>query len=672
MLADAAQHYACRYGALVGRRAVAFTNNDGIYQPVHQLRQCGLEIAAVVDTRIDPGKAADVVRQDGIEVHAGSTIARVGGTRRVRAVRIEPLGRWLSCDTLLMSGGWTPTVHLFSQSGGRLQWNDDIVGFTPHLSVQNEQSIGAAAGRFTLAQCLADGHQAGSNGKIAAGLRAPFTSLEAAPRIQKHVPSPTRRRQWIDLQSDVTDKDVRLAARENYVSVEHLKRYTTIGMATDQGKTSNLNASSLLGELTRRTPDDVGSTRFRPPYAPVMMSAIAAGATGDLHAPRRLMPADAAHRALGALFDDFGHWQRPDCYPRPGEDREQAARREHLAVRHAVGLFDGSPIGKIEVSGRDAAVFLHRMYANNIADLGVGRIRYGLMLNENGVIVDDGLCGRLAPNFFLLNPSSGAVGRVTASLEEWRQCEYPDLDVHVADVTSGWATFAVAGPRTREVLQQVRCDVDLSPAAFPHMAIRAGSIEGVPCRLMRVSFTGELQFEISVPASYGQSLWQGLADGGRSFGAVPVGVEAWLRLRLEKGHLHVGADTDGTTVPDDVGFGPAIARKQEDFVGRRSLTRPATRRTDREQLVGLSASDVLPVGACLFTGDVFRPPTTNEGRVTSSCFSPVLNAPVALAMVRRGRQRLGEAISVYASGAVWRATICSRVFYDPQNERLRG
>jgi sarcosine oxidase subunit alpha len=675
MLADAARHYAYRYGAAVGRRAVVMTNNDGAYRCAIDLQRCGMEIAAILDTRTSAGLGADEARAAGIPLHVASHISNVAGQRRVRGVRIGPRGHWLDCDTLLMSGGWTPTVHLFSQSGGKVRWNEDVAAFAPYESAQPEQSVGAAAGRFTLAECLADGHAAGLAGRANTAIAPPRTEPEPPPRVQPFIALPSRRRQWVDLQSDVTDKDVRLAAQENYSSVEHLKRYTTTGMATDQGKTSNLNALSLLGELTGQSPERVGTTRFRPPYAPVAMSAIAAGAAGDLYAPRRTVPADAAHRELGAVFDDFGHWQRPDYYPRPGEDREAAARREHLAVRRGVGLFEGSPIGKIEVSGRDAASFLHLMYANSVADLAAGRVRYGLMLNENGVIVDDALCARLAPDFFLLHPSSGAAARVMASLEEGRQCEYPELDVHIADVTSAWATFAVAGPRSREILRQLSGDIDLSATGFPHMAVRLGLIEGVPCRLLRVSFSGELQFEISVPSSYGEALWQRLMKASKASEGTPVGIEAWLRLRLEKGHLHVGSDTDGTTTPDDVGFGNAIARKKEDFVGRRSLSRLAMRRADREQLVGLSAtspSDALPVGACLFTGNSFKPPMFKEGRVTSSCFSPVLNAPLALAMVRAGRSRFGERISVYAEGAVWQATICRPVFYDPKNERLHG
>lgn len=483
------------------------------------------------------------------------------------------------------------------------------------------------------------------------------------------------KRQWVDFQSDVTDKDVELAARESFISVEHLKRYTTIGMATDQGKTSNVNALALLGEVTGRAPVEVGTTRFRPPYSPLAMSAITAGAVGDFWLPRRRVPADAAHHELGAIFQDFGGWQRPDHYPRPGETAEQAARREHLAVRRGVGLFESSPIGKIEVTGRDAGRFLHWIYANNVINLTPGKIRYGLMLNENGIIMDDGVFVRGTFDSFLLSPSSGAAARVAAWLEEWRQCEFVDLDVHVADVTTAWAAFALAGPQSRVVLGRLDTDIDLDPAAFPHMSFREGTLEGAPARLMRVSFSGELQYEIQVPASYGDALWRRLMETGARESITPIGIEAWLRLRIEKGYIHVGSDTDGMTVPDDIGYGVAVARRADDFVGRRSLTRPAVARQGREQLVGLRASSpasVIPVGACVMGSGSLAPPSAKHGRVTSSCFSPVLEAPIALGMVTRGRERLGERVAVYSEGKIWRAEICSPVFYDPKGERLHA
>jgi sarcosine oxidase subunit alpha len=676
MLAAAARQYVNRFAALPGRRAVVFANNDSAWDAAADLQAAGVEIAALVDTR-DGVDVAAAQRLTSVPRHAGSVIAAVRGQRRARAVRVAPAGTWIACDLVLMSGGWNPTVHLFSQSGGTLGWHDDAACFVPARPVQAVRSVGGSAGRFALAESLQDGHDAGMAAAPGGRATRPRAAPEPALQVRAfwQVASAQRRRQWVDFQNDVTNQDIGLAARENFASVEHLKRYTTAGMATDQGKTGNVNALALLGDLTGRAPADVGTTRFRPPFAPVTWSTIAAGATGDLYAVRRRLPADNAHRELDAVFEDLGGWERPDSYPRPGETGEQAARREHMAVRTGVGLLDSSPIGKVEVTGRDAAQFLDRIYARRVDDLAVGRIRYGLMLDENGVIIDDSVYARLAPQHFLLSPSSGAVGRIVAWLEEWRQCEYTDLDVHIADLTTAWAAVAVAGPRARDVLQRLAIDVDLSAASFPHMAIREGTIEGVPGRILRVSFSGELQYEVQVPSAYGDSFWRRLMEAGAGFGVTPIGVEAWLRLRLEKGYIHVGSDTDGTTTPDDVGFGALADRKPGDFAGRRSLSRPAMRRDDREQLVGLrlpSPKAVLPVGACLFVGKRFSAPMEKHGRVTSSCFSPTLGEPVALAMLKRGRSRIGERIGAWSDGHTWQAEVCSPVFYDPPGERLRG
>ncbi len=676
MLAASARQYANRFAALPGRRAVVFANNDSAYDAAADLMAAGIEVAALIDTR-DTAEVGGARRLASVPLHAGSVIDAVRGARRVRAVRVVPAGTWIDCDLVLMSGGWNPTVHLFSQSGGTLRWHDDAACFAPAVSVQAVRSAGGAAARFMLADCLQDGHDAGMAAAPGGRVAPPHAALEPALHVRAlwQVANAQHRRQWVDLQNDVTNQDIALAARENFVSVEHLKRYTTAGMATDQGKTGNVNALGLLGNVTGRAPAEVGTTRFRPPFSPVELSAIAAGATGDLYAVRRRLPADAAHRELGAVLEDLGGWERPDFYSRTGEEREQAVQREHLAVRTGVGLFDSSPIGKVEVSGRDAATFLDRIYARRVDDLAVGRIRYGLMLDENGVVIDDSVYARLALQHFLLSPSSGAVGRIVAWLEEWRQCEYPDLDVHIADLTTAWAAVAVAGPRAREVLQRLAIDVDMSAARFPHMAMREGLIDGVPARILRVSFSGELQYELQVPSSYGDSFWRRAMEAGAAFGITPVGIEAWLRLRLEKGYIHVGSDTDGTTTPDDLGFGAAVERKPGDFAGRRSLSRPAMMRADREQLVGLrlpSPQAVLPVGACLFVGERFAAPMEKHGRVTSSCFSPTLGEPVALALLKRGRARMGERIGVWSDGHAWQAEVCSPVFYDPPGERLRG
>ncbi len=677
MLASAARQFTLRYAAAPGACGVFITNNDSAYAAARDLLAAGVRIAAILDVRTRPCAGADELRALGVRCLAGATITATRGRQQVTGVLAtlsNGKSEWLACDFVAMSGGWSPTVHLFSQSGGRLRWDENQLCFVPDVSVQDEVSAGSANGAFALMECLQQGHLAGA-GTAMLDLAAPVTSEVTAPyAIAPFWVTPgAKGRQWIDFQSDVTHKDVAQASAENMISVEHFKRYTTTGMSADQGKTSNVNALGLLGAATGRVPQEVGTTRFRPPYVPVAMGALAAEMVGDLYAPRRYMPAHAAHMALGAVFDEFGGWQRPDYYPRAGESREAAVVREHRTVRAGVGLFESSTIGKIAVEGRDAAVFLQCIYANEILKLRPGLIRYGLMLNESGVVIDDGVCVRLDTDRFLVSPTSGATNRILAWMEEWRQCEYPDLDVEIFDLTTAWAALAIAGPHARDVLAAAGTDIDLSSPAFPHMHCREGHVAGIAARVMRVSFSGELQYEVQVPARQATLAWNALLSAGAPFAMAPIGLEAWLRLRLEKGYLHVGSDTDGTTIPEDIGFGAAIARKADDFIGRRSLTRAAMMAPDRFQLVGLRADGrvPLPIGGCLHDASL-SPPAPIEGRVTSSCFSEILDAPVALGLVRGGRARMGETLAVHHAGTSRRATICEPVFYDPAGERLRA
>jgi sarcosine oxidase subunit alpha len=465
--------------------------------------------------------------------------------------------------------------------------------------------------------------------------------------------------------------DVELALREGYTHIEHLKRYTTTGMAVDQGKTSNLNTLLVVAGLTDREPSEIGTTTYRPPYTPVTLGALAGRQTGPRYTPRRLLPAHAEHEVLGAHWWEASGWMRPACYPRKGESLHRAAQREAAAVRAGVGLFDASPLGKIEVTGVDAAKFLDHFYINSVATLETGRVRYGLMLNENGVIIDDGTVARLVGDRFVVTTTSGGASRIALWLEEWRQCEWPDLKVFVTPVTTQWATVALAGPRAREVLARFETDIALDAASFPHMSVREGRLAGVPVRLYRVSFSGELGFEINVPARYGASLWRELLAVGADFGIVPYGIETLLLLRLEKGFLHVGVDTDGTTAPADIGFGDVAARKKSDFIGKRSLSRADNLRSDRPQLVGLSADDtkVLVAGAHL------RLPGTSEGSdgwVTSAGVSPALRRPIALALLRGGRARLGETITVHDLDRQCTATVVKPAFYDPEGKRVHA
>jgi len=688
MLAAAVRQYLNRYAVAAGECAVVYTNNDSAYHTAIDLVEAGVRVAAIVDVRV--GGAGDIAARAaalGIPVRNGCCVVGVRGHGRVRAVRVHRRnsgsGEWIRCDLLCVSGGWNPAVHLHSQAGGSLRYDEALACFVPERPVQAQRSAGAARGCFRLGDVLADGIAAGRE----AAQRAGYGVAEGAPAIAVDGETEAgiepwwwngplaQGKQWIDMHADVTLADIELAARENYRSVEHMKRYTTLGMATDQGKTANVTGLAILAAITGQGIGEVGTTRFRPPYVPVAFGAVAGETRGDQHTPRRLLPAHACHVAAGAVFEELGGWQRPDYYPRPGEDREAAVAREMLTLRGAAGIFDGSSLGKIEVIGPDAEEFLHRLYAMNVRGMAPGRVRYGVLLSEHGVIMDDGVVARLDGEHFLVSTTSASAARVMAWFEEWHQCEWPALRVALFDTTSCWASIAVAGPRARELLVAAGVDAELGAEAFPHMALRAAAICGVTLRVQRVSFTGELQYEMAVPAGHAETLWQRLLDVGTAFDAAAVGVEAWLRLRLEKGYAHVGVDTDGTTLPDDIGFGAAIERKREDFIGRRSLLRPAARRRDREQLVGLrsmAADVVLPIGGHVLGAHELRPPMRSQGRVTSSCLSPTLRQAVALGLVCAGRQRLGETVRVYDRGRMYSAQICARTFYDPEGKRLHG
>ncbi|MFO6448312.1 2Fe-2S iron-sulfur cluster-binding protein [Erythrobacter sp. NE805] len=657
MLSGAAAHYHARFAVAPGRRVVLATNNDRAWQAALDLARDGVAVAAILDARTDiPAALREAAGACGIAVLAGHAVADAKGGRRLRGIVARSLdargratgrGKSIACDALLVSGGWNPVVHLHSQAGGSLAWDERLASFVPAAQPQNCRSVGAAAGTIA--------------GAVRPLWQVTAPSGRASPRS------------FVDFQNDVTAADIALAEREAYRSVEHLKRYTTLGMASDQGKTSNVNGLAIMGELLGKAPADVGTTRFRPPFDPTPLGLFAGHRRGATLAPRRVLPAAEAHQALGAAFEEYGGWMRPAFYPEAGEDERAAVAREVRAVRSAAGLFDASPLGKIEVAGPDAATLLDRMYVGTVSTLKVGRCRYGLMLTEGGIVFDDGVVARLAEDRFLVGTTSGKAAAVTASLREWLQCEWTDLAVAVEDVTTCWAVMNIAGPAARDILARLACDIDLSAEAFPHLAGREGRIEGVPCRIQRVSFSGELSFEIAVPASFGRALHDRLMAAGAPFGLAPFGVESLMVLRIEKGFLHVGSDTDGMTLPQDIGFGGPVKSKASDFVGRRSCLRPDGQRADRRQFVGLESCDgrVLPVGAHIVAADA-APPAASQGWVTSSIASPTLGRPHALAMIEAGTARMGEAVTVWDEGTRYPARIVAPCAYDPEGARMHG
>jgi sarcosine oxidase subunit alpha len=474
------------------------------------------------------------------------------------------------------------------------------------------------------------------------------------------------------LQNDVTASDIEMAAHENYRSVEHLKRYTTTGMGTDQGKTSNVNALALLGGSTQRTPSEVGTTKFRPPFAPITLGVLAGRRVGATYRPLKRLPGEQWHEQRGAAFEEYGGWWRPAAYPWGGESVETASHREVLTTRNAVGIFDGSPLGKLEVVGPDAAQFLDLMYVGTMSTLEVGQARYGALLNENGILVDDGIVARLNDEHFWINTSSAGSERTAAAFEEWLQCEYVDLKTLVTPVSSRWANITIAGPRAWNLLAAVGLDESLSPAQMKHMSIRVAEFDGIPLRVLRASFSGELGYEVNLPASRANSILAKLWRHASEVGAAPYGVEALQIMRIEKGFIHVGTDTDGTTLPQDVGLGRALHRKTANFVGRRSLMRPASTDSRRLQLVGLVPADgrtIIPVGAYLAQSS---PPASAEGHVTSSVMSRHLGHPVALAMLSSGGLRVGERVRAHHLGAVIEADVVKLPFVDPRGTRVNG
>lgn len=690
MLASAAMSYAAQYGVRPGRRVVFITSGDSGYEAAESLQARGIEVAAIVDTRAGPADVPTAAPRSGITLLTGYFPVRALGGRSVNAIEVQPFAETapafraastlrLECDLVCVSGGWTPTVHLFSQSRGQLRYEAERAVLLPAAGPKDFRCAGAAAGFFALHHCLNDGFAAGREAAKAAGAKRD-AGPAAVAQVERAAVSPfwasprdSRREAWVDLQNDVTRADLELAVRRNLRSVEHVKRYTTTGMAVDQGKTSNMNALGLLCELTQVPIPEIGTTTFRPPYDPVTLGTLAARHVGAFYHPVRRTPLDRHHAKHGAVLEDFGGWRRPAWYASQGKSREECVQLEKRATRTAVSLFDGSPLGKIEVRGPDAAVFLNRMYYNSMGTLAAGRGRYGVMLNEHGIIIDDGVCLRLADDHFLVSTTSGGANRIFDRFEEWLQCEWPDLKVLVTNVTSAWANIALAGPRARDLLQRLSTDIDLDPRAFPHLSIRSGKLEGAPVRIARVGFTGELSFEINIPAGYTAALWETLLAQGEAFGARPIGVDALQELRTEKGYLHVGTDTDGRTLPVDIGMGEALARKSGDFIGRRSLERSDAKRADRLQFVGVESEDpatVLPAGAHVVSG--LKTPTASQGYVTSSCMSEALRRSVALGLVRSGRARLGERIQVYSTGYTWPARIVSPRWYDPEGRRLNA
>ena len=689
MLADAARLYAVAYGVEPGRNVCVFTNNDSGWLAARDMAACGVIVSAIVDTRAD---ISDVAREAGrssrAELHLASAVVKTTGWQSLSSVKIAPFNevtgkvgdtrKTITCDCLAVSGGWSPAFHLTSQQGTQPVWDAELQAFLPGEPTQNWHGAGAMMGRFGLAAALEDGHRAAMNALERLGQKSKEVAL---PDIEAdaidHAPAPVYEipvegKAFVDLQHDVTADDVRLAHREGYISVEHLKRYTTLGMATDQGKLSNILGLAIMAEARKLPIPDVGTTRFRPPYTPVTLGAMAGEQYGDLR-PQRLTPMHDWHQANGAAMVPNGLWMRPESYNGPGESVEQAYIREAKTVRQGVGMVDVSTLGKIDVQGPDAAEFLNRVYTNAFAKLPVGKARYGLMVREDGFLFDDGTTWRLDEHRYLMTTTTAGAGKVMEHLEYHLNVAWPDLKVALTSVTDVWAGVAVAGPKSRAVLAACVEGCDVGNEGLPFMGVRQGNIDGIAVWIARLSFSGELAYEVYCGAHHGQSLWDALMRAGEPHGITPYGLEALTTLRIEKGHV-AGQELNGRTTPHDLGLGGMVSTKKN-FIGSTLLKREALHEADRLQLVAIRSIDGqrIPGGSHLVTGSRAEP-GRSRGHVTVACFSPELNAYVALAMLEGGTARHGErmlAVNPVRNMAVT-VDVISPHMVDPNGERMHA
>ncbi len=678
MLASAAQGYLNKYGVAVGKEVALFTAHDSGYAAIFDMADANVRVSAIIDARAD--LRADLraaAEKRGIDIHLGSVVSRTKGNKRISSIEVfNPTTKEkkvVSCDALMMAGGWTPSLHLWSHSKGSIKWDDETSVYLPDVANENCVCIGASNGDFGIKSALDAGSKAGGGRKTYTVEEVEFGSGEVFDHLPNYI-KPTKQKAFVDFQNDVTEKDIKLAVQEGFKSIEHVKRYTTNGMATDQGKTSNLNALEIAAKALDKPAPQVGLTTFRPPYTPTGFGTISGYRTGDLFEVTRKTAIDPWAEKQGAVFEPVGIWRRAWYFPKDGEDMHAAVARECKATRESLGIFDASTLGKIEVVGPDAAKFMNIMYTNPWSKLGVGACRYGLMLREDGYIYDDGVVGRLAEDRFHVTTTTGGAPRVYRHMEDYLQTEFPELNVWLTSTTEQWSVIALNGPNARKLIAPLVEGIDLSPEAFPHMAVREGKICGVPTRLFRVSFSGELGFEINVPSHYGRAVWETLFEAGKAYDITPYGTETMHVLRAEKGFIIVGQDTDGTVTPHDAGMSWIVSKKKKDFVGKRSLGRRDLMAEGRKHLIGLLTEDpetVLEEGAQIVADPNQPVPMDMLGHVTSSYWSEALGKSIAMALVRDGFNRMDETLYIpMPGGVVHKAKVVKPMFYDPKGERL--
>ena len=692
MLASAVKKYIDYYGVRCGLENVIFTNNDSAYETALSLHKSGTKLNAIIDIRDNSSsEIVNKVKSLGIQIYWNHTVVNTKGYKRINKITIMKLNDKgndvvgkkieLNCDCLAISGGWTPMVHLFTQSGGKLKFDNKDNIFVPDKTNLNQLSIGSAKGDFELDDVLKNSIKDTKKFLQIENSNFDKIDVKCSKEIEKKniwlLPSDkplSKTKPFLDYQNDSTAKDIKLALREGFKSIEHVKRYTTTGMGTDQGKLANMHALGIVADTTNTNMGDLGTTTFRPPYTPLTFGTIVGRNVGQFFDIFRKTPMHDWHVDNNAKFENVGQWKRAWYYPKDGETMHDAVQRESKAARESSGILDASTLGKIDIQGTDANEFLNRVYTNAWSKLQIGKCRYGLMLNEDGMVYDDGVTTKLGENHYLMTTTTGGAANVMSKLEDYLQTEWPELDVFLTSVTDHYATASVCGPNAKKIINKIFKDLDLSDESFPHMSFKEVKLGNINCRIMRISFTGELSYEINVEASYGKYIWEKCIEAGKEFNITPYGTETMHLLRAEKGFIIVGQDTDGTMTPVDLQMDWIISKKKYDFIGKRSLYRSDTIREDRKQLVGLLTDDpneILEEGAQIVK-DENKKPVNMLGHVTSSYFSPTLKKSIALAVLKEGKKLKGQKLLVPMIDKTIKVTVSDTVFLDKENERING
>ncbi len=686
MLANSVSKYLNGYGIKLGKQIVIFTNNDSAYQTVIDCHYQNVNVVAVIDVRNNlEGELPLKVKQLGIKIYTGSIISNTSGRKKLKTVQIKKINQKnieiLNCDLLCISGGWSPTVHLFTQSRGKLKFREEDSCFIPHQAHQDTLSIGSCNGVFDLNNILNETYKSVNNflntndknnldGKrYDAELNKTGKQKNAWLIDRENI---SKSKMFVDFQNDVTAKDIKIALSEGFQSIEHVKRYTTNGMATDQGKTSNVNALGIISELSGQDISNLGTTTFRLPYTPVTFGAMAGRFVKEFFDIERTTPIHSWHTNNNALFEDVGQWKRPWYYPKNNETMDEAVNREVKATRNSLGILDASTLGKIDLKGRDVSEFLNRVYTNAWSKLAIGKCRYGVMLGDDGMVIDDGVTTRLGEHHYVMTTTTGNAASVMSKLEDWLQTEWPELQVYLTSVTEQFGTISLNGPNSRKIVESLFPNQNFSSESFPHMSFKELKIDGVSCRVMRISFTGEICYEINISASYALSLWNKCISLGENYNITPYGTEAMHVLRAEKGYIIVGQETDGSVTPIDLDMNWIVSKKKYDFIGKRALNRSDTVKENRKQLVGILTVDpsiVLEEGSQLVEVETSLP-MPMVGHITSSYYSPNLGRSIALGLVKSGTKKKGAKLIVPTINKSIEVEITSPVFIDPKNERL--